>query len=113
MSLIDSLWRHVMAIFFLIGSRVGVFALALFVTQAAAQAPLSLETEAIMVSASRGDTLVEAMPLNTTILTQEEIRRSPAQTLDQLLRSVPSLNFTGVPAIQSDPTGQQAKMRHG
>ena len=111
MSLIDSLWRHALAMVLLIGSRVSVLGLALFVTQAAAQAPLSLEMEAIMISASRGDAGVEAMPLNTTILTQEEIRRSPAQTLDQLLRSVPSLNFTGAPAIQSDPTGQQTKMR--
>lgn len=69
------------------------------------------ELEPVVVSASRSQAKVEAMPLHTTIVTQEDIRRSPAQTLDQLLRNVPGLNFTGVPATQSDPTSQQTRMR--
>jgi iron complex outermembrane receptor protein len=65
----------------------------------------------VVVSASRSQATIEEMPLHTTVLTQEEIQRSPAQTLDQLLRNVPGLNFSGVPSPQSDPTGQQTKMR--
>ena len=69
------------------------------------------ELKSVVVSASRGQAQVEAMPLNTTIVSQEDIQKSSAQTLDQLLRDVPGLNFTGVPAAQSDPTGHQTKMR--
>ncbi len=71
----------------------------------------SAELKAVVVSASRSQARVEAMPLNTTIVSQEDIQKSSAQTLDQLLRDVPGLNFTGVPAAQSDPTGHQTKMR--
>jgi outer membrane receptor protein involved in Fe transport len=66
---------------------------------------------AVVVSASRSDTKLQDMPLHTTVVSREAIEKSPAQTLDQLLRNVPGLNFTGVPAAISDPTGQQTKMR--
>jgi outer membrane receptor protein involved in Fe transport len=66
---------------------------------------------AVIVSASRSETRIEDMPLHTTIVTQEQIRQSAAQTIDQLLRDIPGMNFTAVPAALSDPTGQQAKMR--
>ena len=69
------------------------------------------ELSKVVVTASRSQALVEQMPLHTTIVSQEDIQKSPAQTLDQLLRSVPGLNFTGVPATQSDPTGHQTRMR--
>jgi iron complex outermembrane receptor protein len=71
----------------------------------------SSELKTVVVSASRSQAQVEAMPLNTTIVSQEDIQKSSAQTLDQLLRDVPGLNFTGVPAAQSDPTGHSTKMR--
>lgn len=66
---------------------------------------------AVVVSASRSDTKLQDMPLHTTVVSREAIEKSPAQTLDQLLRNVPGLNFTGVPAAISDPTGQQTRMR--
>ena len=66
---------------------------------------------AVTVSASLNQTSVEDMPLHTTVISRDDIKKSPAQTLDQLLRTVPGFNFTGVPAAISDPTGQQTKMR--
>ena len=54
---------------------------------------------AVVVTASRAETRLEDMPLHTTVLSREEIESSPAQTLDQVLRNVPGLNFTGVPAV--------------
>ena len=71
--------------------------------------PASVQT--VVVTASRSQARVQDMPLSTTIISSEQIQKSPAQTLDQLLRSVPGLNFSGVPETQSDPTGQQTKMR--
>jgi len=79
---------------------------------AQAAAPLAVqELDSVVVAASRSETRVEDMPLHTTVITQEEIRKSPAQSLDQLLRNVPGFNFSGIPAAQSDPTGQSTKMR--
>ena len=77
----------------------------------AQQTPEEKSLEAVVVTASRSQAKVEEMPLHTTIITQEEIKKSPAASLDQLLRTIPGMNFTGVPAASSDPTGHQTKMR--
>lgn len=67
--------------------------------------------QAVVVSASRFDTRVQDMPLHTTVLTREDIERSPAQTLDQVLRQVPGLLLPGAPAHVTDPTGQNIRFR--
>ena len=59
--------------------------------------------ENVIVAASRSNTLLSEMPLFTTVITQEEIRKSPAQTLDQLLRQVPGINLTGAPYLRDRP----------
>jgi len=89
----------------------GLFAAAPGIAQSQATERADIQLDQIVVTASRADTALEAMPQYTTIITQEDIRRSPAQTLDQLLRNVPGFNLTGVPAAQSDPTGHQTRMR--
>ena len=67
---------------------------------------------AIVVTASRGgDTLLQDMPLHTTVISQADIESSPAQTLDQVLRNVPGLLIPGTPAYATDPTGQNIKFR--
>ncbi len=65
----------------------------------------------VIITASRSDTQLTEMPLFTTVITQEEIRKSPAQTLDQLLRQVPGINLSGAPYFVTDPTGNQIRMR--
>jgi iron complex outermembrane receptor protein len=70
------------------------------------------DVASIVVSASRsGDTLLQDMPLHTTVIGQADIENSPAQTLDQLLRNVPGLLIPGAPAYTTDPTGQNIKFR--
>lgn len=71
----------------------------------------SRDIENVIVTGTRSDTRLQDMPLYTTVVSQEDIDKSPAQTLDQLLRNVPGMNFTGVPAALSDPTGHQTRMR--
>lgn len=66
---------------------------------------------AVTVSASRSEVRLEEIPLHTTVVSREAIDNSPAQSLDQLLRDVPGLNMSALPAAISDPTGQQTKMR--
>ncbi|MET0856006.1 MAG: TonB-dependent receptor [Telluria sp.] len=75
------------------------------------QQSMAEDMPTVYVAASRSQTRVEQMPLHTTIVSQEQIRSSPAQTVDQLLRDIPGMNFTAVPAGSSDPTGHQTKMR--
>lgn len=66
----------------------------------------------VTVTASLNQTSTQDTPLRTTVVTREDIEQSPAQTLDQLLRTIPGFDFTGVPAAISDPTGPQTRM-HG
>ena len=84
-----------------------------FSAKAQAPAPQQAATQldAVVVGASRSDTKLDDMALHTTVVTRDDIAKSPATTLDQLLRSVPGFNFTGVPTPQSDPTGHQTRMR--
>ncbi len=51
------------------------------------------------------------MPLFTTVVSRADITKSPTQTLDQLLRDVPSFNMSGAPFYATDPTGNQTRMR--
>ncbi len=67
----------------------------------------------VIVSASRADTRLEDMPLSTTVISRDQIERSPARTIDQLLREIPGINLSGAPYTSTDPTGHQAKMRGG
>src|SRR3954469_22846591 len=62
---------------------------------------------AVVISATRATTTLEQMPLHATLIGPAQIRSSPAQTLDQLLRDVPGLNMPGAPFYTTDPTAHQ------
>lgn len=91
----------------LIATIVATFSPAAF----AQQAEPVIALEPVTVSASRSDTRLQDMPLHTSVITQEEIRQSPARTLDQLLRGVGGLLVSGSPAYTTDPTGHNIKFR--
>jgi outer membrane receptor protein involved in Fe transport len=93
--------RHAIAMLLLSSALPGAFA----------QQASGAEMATVYVAASRSQTRIEQMPLHTTIISQDQIRMSSAQTVDQLLRDVPGMNFSAVPAALSDPTGHQTKMR--
>lgn len=67
--------------------------------------------EKIVVTASRSDARLEQMPQYTTIISRDDIEKSPSQTLDQVLKNVPGMNIGGSPYFNNDPTGQSLKMR--
>lgn len=67
--------------------------------------------ETVTVSASRSDTKLEDMPLSTTVLTREDIDKSPAISVDQLLKNVPGVNLSDAPSYVQHPTGQSISMR--
>jgi iron complex outermembrane receptor protein len=65
----------------------------------------------VIVNATRSDTPLDQMPLNTTILTKEVLESSPDQTIDQVLKNVPGVFLNDVPYYQKDPTGQSINVR--
>ncbi len=65
----------------------------------------------ITIAASRNATSLDQMPTHTTVITRQDIDKSSALSLDQLLRTVPGFNFSGAPSYESDPTGTSTKMR--
>jgi outer membrane receptor protein involved in Fe transport len=67
--------------------------------------------DTVVISALRSGATAGDTPVHATVVTREELAAAPATTLDQVLRDVQGMNFTGVPAAQSDPTGHQTKMR--
>lgn len=71
----------------------------------------SVQLTPITITSSRNETLLQDMPVHTTVITSEEIQKSPFQTLDELLKTLPGFNFSGAPSYLSDPTGTQTKIR--
>ncbi len=65
----------------------------------------------LVVSATRSQTTLNEMALHATIISRAELAKSPAQTVDQLLRTVPGMNLPGAPFYATDPTGHQTKLR--
>ncbi|MBU3576970.1 TonB-dependent receptor [Polynucleobacter sp. UK-Kesae-W10] len=65
----------------------------------------------MVVNATRSDTPLDQMSLNTTILTKEVLESSPDQTIDQVLKNVPGVFLNDVPYYQKDPTGQSINVR--
>jgi iron complex outermembrane receptor protein len=66
---------------------------------------------AVVVTATRATTTLEHMPLHASVITRDDIKKSPAQSLDQLLREVPGINLSGAPFYTTDPTGHQTRLR--
>ncbi len=65
----------------------------------------------ITISASRNASRLADMPVHTTIINLEDLEKSPFQSLDELLKTIPGFNFSGAPSYLSDPTGTQTKVR--
>ena len=53
-----------------------------------AQPPSAQQLDEVIVTASRRDTLVREAPVKVTVIDRDEIERSPAQTLDELMRGI-------------------------
>lgn len=67
-----------------------------------------IQLDAIVVTVTRTEQHVADIPSNTMVLTRRDIERSPARTVDDLLRQVPGFNhllqlssFTAHPAVQT------------
>jgi TonB-dependent Receptor Plug Domain len=72
--------------------------------------PISLPP--VVVSAGRVEQRLSDVPTHTTVLTQDDIERSAAQTVDDLLREVPGFSlFRRSSSLVANPTTQGVSLR--
>src|SRR5574337_1400574 len=68
--------------------------------------------EPVVVSASRVEQRLRDVPANVTVITREDIERSPARTVDDLLRQVPGFSlFPPSSSLVTHPTAQGVSLR--
>jgi outer membrane receptor protein involved in Fe transport len=74
-------------------------------------APASIST-AVTVTATRGEEPVGDVPASVSVITHEDIQRSPAVVADDLLRQVPTFSlFRRASSLASHPTAQGVSLR--
>lgn len=95
----------------------GLLAFSLFVTPAAAEtsdrAVLDLTTDEIVISATKSPEPIRQSAASVTILTREQIDRSPyagGHQLDDLLRSVPGVQPATLSSRYNHPTAQSVTL---
>jgi outer membrane receptor for ferrienterochelin and colicin len=67
--------------------------------------------EVTVTAATRSDAKIDDLPVSATVVTQEEIRNSPAQSVDQLLLTIPGVNLQEPPSFAQHPTSNAVSMR--
>jgi len=72
----------------------------------------ALRLEPVVVSASRIEQRLRDVPANVTVITKEDIRKSAARTVDDLLRQVPGFSlFRRNSTLVSNPPSQGVSLR--
>ncbi len=79
----------------------------------AAQPPeVPVRLEPVVVSAGRVEQALQDIPSNVTVLTRDDIERSAAQTVDDLLRQIPGFSlFRRSSSLVANPTTQGVSLR--
>ncbi|MBI2882994.1 MAG: TonB-dependent receptor [Candidatus Methylomirabilis oxyfera] len=68
--------------------------------------------EPVVVSASRVEQRLPDVPANVTVITREEIKQSPARSVDDLLRQIPGFSlFRRSSSLVTHPTTQGVSLR--
>jgi iron complex outermembrane recepter protein len=66
----------------------------------------------VVVSAGRVEQRLQDVPANVTVITREDIERSPARTVDDLLRQIPGFSlFRRSSSLVAQPTTQGVSLR--
>ena len=85
-------------------------ALAAPAASAKPEAPVRLEP--VVVSAGRVEQALQDVPANVTVLTRDDIERSAARTVDDLLRQIPGFSlFRRSSSLVANPTTQGVSLR--
>ena len=88
------------------------------ITAASSQSSMTLKLrvravsqEVTVTAATRTDSKVEDLPVSATVLTQQEVHNSAAQSLDEFLLATPGLNLQEPPSFAQHPTSNAVSMR--
>jgi outer membrane receptor for ferrienterochelin and colicin len=88
------------------------------ITAASAMASVTLKLkvrpvtqEMTVTAATRSGSKVEDLPVSASVVTRDDIRDSPAQSLDQFLLQVPGVNLQEPPSFAQHPTANAVSMR--
>jgi outer membrane receptor protein involved in Fe transport len=73
--------------------------------------PATHQTETVVVTATRGERSAADVPASVTVVDREQIQVTPAQSLDDILRTVPSITMTTSASYQQHPTSNGISMR--
>jgi outer membrane receptor protein involved in Fe transport len=69
-------------------------------------------TEVVTVSAAtRSNVKIEDLPVSASVVTQQEVRNTAAQSLDELLLATPGVNLQEPPSFVQHPTSNAVSMR--
>jgi outer membrane receptor protein involved in Fe transport len=69
-------------------------------------------TEVVTVTAAtRSDVKIEDLPVSASVVTQQEVRNTAAQSLDELLLATPGVNLQEPPSFAQHPTSNAVSMR--
>jgi outer membrane receptor protein involved in Fe transport len=69
------------------------------------------EVEPVVVTATRGERSAADLPVSVSLVDQQQIKATPAQSLDDVLRTVPSITMTSSASYQQHPTSNGISMR--
>jgi iron complex outermembrane receptor protein len=79
---------------------------------ARAQEGEPVRLEPVVVTATRLEQKADEVPASVTVLTRDDVRETPAQTLDDLLRQVPGFSlFRRTSSVVAQPTTQGLSLR--
>ena len=73
--------------------------------------PVNAGTEEIVVTATRNQRPLSQVPMSVSVLGRDEILETPAQAVDDLLRTVPGVNLPAGSSLVTHPTSQAVSIR--
>jgi len=75
-------------------------------------APAVTTLNPVVISATRTERTVSDLPVSATVLTEEDIAKNPSLATDDILRAVPSINFSSyLPSYMQHPTSNFVSIR--
>ncbi len=80
-------------------------------TPASAESGASSGPETVIVTATRSAAPLSEVPVSATAITRDEIADTPAQALDDVLRTIPSVNLPAAASYQTHPLTDVVSMR--
>jgi outer membrane receptor protein involved in Fe transport len=73
--------------------------------------PKPVVEETVLVTATRSERAVSELPVSATVVTEEEIRETPARSVDDVVRTIPGVHLSLVSGSGSTPNNQRISMR--